>query len=449
MRKFLLASAATLGMVAGATGAAHAQAATPPAPGTLVVHLNGLFTYQLDAVGSSVNTYGGYKLNPITNEGFLRLYPGFDAMTANGFEYGVASEIRDAYTNPGQGEQENGVANGVANGTESLVIRRAYAYLGTKEAGIVRLGQGDGPWGLMQNGVFENFGDGNQWNSDGGIGSIVPSAAHPTWLFSDTGALYTSLKIVYLTPTFAGFNAGIGFEPNSNGIKEGDASCTVAQSTCAALASAPGGAGNARRKNTLDAMLQYTGEFSGVGVKVSGGYIKSSPIGNSTGTSLETIVSPTTGSRTIETNYKGLGIATVGGQISYAGFMVGANVKDGQVNNGYTFLLPGQRNAFDWLVSAEYTAGPATIGAYYFNNQSAGAHLATNAVGRTEQDNGVAVGANYAITPNIGLFVTYLYGQRKQYGFNYSANAVDAKTAETVGNRIHSQAIGAGAALKW
>ncbi len=442
MRKLLLASAATLAMVAGATGAAHAQAAKPPAPGTLVVHLNGLLTYQLDAVGSSVNSYGGSKLNPIANEGFLRLYPGFDAMTTGGFEYGVASEIRDAYSNAGQGISETSGAN------PSLTVRRAYAYMGTKEAGIVRIGQGDGPWTLMQDGVFENFGDGNQWNSDGGIGSIVPSAAHPTWLFSDTGALYSTLKIVYLTPTFAGFNAGIGFEPNSNGIKEGLAACTVAQSTCAALASAPGGFGNARRKNTLDAMVQYTGAFSGVGVKVSAGYIKASPIGNSGGPL--TGPDPILGTKTYDGNYKGLGIATVGGQISYAGFMVGANVKDGQVNNGYTFLLPGQRSAFDWLVSAEYTAGPVTLGGYYFNNQSAGGHLATNGVGRTEQDNGVALGANYAVTPNLGLFVTYLYGQRKQYGFDFANNStVGASTYNAAYDRTHSQAIGAGAALKW
>jgi len=446
MRKFLLASAATLAMVAGATGAAHAQAAKPPAPGTLVVHLNGLFTYQLDDVGSSVNSYGGNKLNPITNAGFLRLYPGFDAMTESGFEYGVASEIRDAYTNPGQGEQENGASNG----TESLVVRRAYAYFGTKKAGIVRIGQGDGPWGLLQDGVIENFGDGNQWNSDGGIGTLVPSAAHPSWLFADTGALYTTLKVVYLSPDLAGFNFGVGFEPNSNGIKEGDAACAVASTTCAALASAPGGAGNARRKNTLDAMLQYTGLFSGVGVKVSGGYILSSPIGNSSGAALESIISPQTHSITNETEYKRLGIATIGGQVTYAGFILGANVKDGQVNNGYTFLLPGQRNAFDYMVSAEYNAGPVTVGAYYFSNQSAGAHLATNKVARTEQDNGVAVGANYAVTPNLGFFVTYLYGQRKQYGFDFANSAVvGASNYNAAYDRTHSQAIGVGAALKW
>lgn len=441
MRKLLLGSVAALGMIAGASGTANAQAKTPVAPGTLVVHLNGLLTYQLDDVGSSVNTFNGNKLNPINNTGFLRLYPGFDAMTNDGFEYGVAAEIRDEFTNAGQGEVENGTdaAGAINNGAEALIVRRAYAYLGTKQAGIVRIGQGDGPWTLMQDGVFENFGDGNQWNSDGGIGNLVPGAAHPTWLFSDTGALYTSLKIVYLSPSFDGANFGVGYEPNSNGIKEGLANCTVAQSTCAALASAPGGAGNARRKNTLDAMVQYTATMMGFGVKASGGYIVASPIGNSGGVLTGT---------TYRGNYKQLEIATIGGQISYAGFMLGANAKDGQVNNGYTFLLPGQRRAIDWLISAEYAIGPALIGGYYFNNQSAGAHQLTNHVGRTEQDNGVAVGANYAVTPNLGLFVTYIYGQRKQYGFNFATGATTGAAALDH-NRTHSQAIGAGASLKW
>ncbi|HET9148494.1 MAG TPA: porin [Acetobacteraceae bacterium] len=446
MRKFLLASAAAVGLVAGAAGSAHAQAAKPVAPGSLVVHLNGLLTYQMDAIGSSVQSYGGYKLNSINDAGFLRLYPGFDAMTNDGFEYGVASEIRDEYTNPGQGEYENGTsaAGAANNGTLSLIIRRAYAYLGSKKAGIVRIGQGDGPWTLMQDGVFENFGDGNLWNSDGGIGSLVPGAAHPTWLFSDTGALYTTLKVVYLSPSFDGVNFGIGYEPNSNSIKEGLANCNVAALTCQALASAPGGAGNARRKNTLDAMLQYTTEMNGFGVKLSGGYIVASPIGNSTGARISD------GTLRGVTSYKQLEIATIGGQVSYAGFMLGANAKDGQVNNGYTFLLPGQRRAIDWLISAEYSIGPALIGGYYFNNQSAGAHQPGNGVARTEQDNGVAIGANYAVTPNFGLFITYVYGQRKQYGFDFANNTTIGTTGYSAAyDRTHSQGIGAGASLKW
>ena len=440
MRKYLLGSVAALGLAIGASGSAHAQAKEPVAPGSLVVHLNGLLTYQMDAVGSSVNTYNHYKLNSVTDEGFLRLYPGFDAMTTDGFEYGVASEIRDEFTNAGQGEYENGTstAGAVNNGAEGLIVRRAYGYFGSKQAGIIRVGQGDGPWTLMQDGVFENFGDGNQWNSDGGIGNLVPGAAHPSWLFSDTGVLYTTNKVVYLSPDFGGVNFGVGYEPNSNGFKESLANCTVAASTCAALASAPGGAGNTRRKNTLDIMGQYTGVAMGFGVKLSGGYITASPIGNSTGAAIETI------GRVAETAYKRLEVYTIGGQISYAGFMLGANAKDGQVNNGYAFLLPGQRRAIDYLISAEYAVGPAILGGYYFSNQSAGDHTPTNGVARTEQDDGVAVGANYAVTKNLGLFVTYIYGQRKQIGFDFATNAPGAAY-----NRTHSQAIGAGASLKW
>jgi predicted porin len=178
----------------------------------------------------------------------------------------------------------------------------------------------------------------------------------------------------------------------------------------------------------------------GIGIKASGGYIVASPIGNSGGFLTGT---------TYRGDYKQLEIATIGGQISYAGFMLGANAKDGQVNNGYTFLLPGQRRAIDYLISAEYAIGPALVGAYYFNNQSAGAHSSfTPTVARTEQDDGVAVGANYAVTPNLGLFVTYVYGQRKQDGFNFATGAITGAAARDY-NRVHSQAIGAGASLKW
>ncbi len=436
MRNFLMASVASLGMIAGAA-AAHAQAAKPVAPGTVVVHLNGDLKFQMDAFGSSVNTFDGYKLNPITTTGHFRLFPGFDGMTTNGIEYGAAAEIRQDTSNPGQGINENSTTS---QGTSSLVVRRAYGYIGTAEAGIVRLGQGDSAFGLLQDGVIESFGDGDQWNSDGGIGSIVPGDAHPTWLFADTGALYATSKIVYLSPSFAGINFGVGFEPNSNGINEGIANCATAALTCGDLSSAPGGAGNTRRKNTLDAMVQYTLLSDGVGFKGSVGYLTAAPVGNSSGAPIATITSPQTGAKTVETAYKTLGVLQAGAQVSFAGLTVGANVKTGQVNNGYSFLLPGQRNAVDYIVSASYVMGPALVGGYYFNNQSAGAYTAGSTLGRTEHDNGIAVGGNYAVTPSLGLFVTYLYGERHQ---------VNNHSFGTLSGNAHSNAIGAGADFHW
>lgn len=448
MRKFLLATAAMLGLVTGATGAAHAQAAKPPAPGTLVVHLNGLLNFQMNVIGSSANTVntsaGADKLNPIGAIGFLRLYPGFDAQTAGGLQYGVAAELRTAYTVAGQGQIESG-AGGLA--TEGLVIRRAYAYVGTKSAGFVRIGQGDGVWGLLSTGEYFNYGDGNLWDSDGGVGAAVPGSVSPKGLFTAVSVLYTTNKIVYLSPNIAGFQAGVDYEPNSNAFKQGEV-CPNPNSGyggCATLASAPGGEGNARRKNTFTGGLEYTGVFDGFGVKFNGDYLVSSPIANSSGASIETITSPITGAVTHETGFKRMGIGMVGAQVSYAGFLVGGNIKDGQVNNGYTFLYPGQRNAMFYEITGEYTAGPATIGVQYFNDQAAGGHLPGNHTGSTETDYGFDLGANYAVTPNLGLYLVYLYGHRHQAGYDFITNG----TGTTAFNNVQAQAISVGTQLKW
>lgn len=444
MRKFLLASVATLGMVAGISGAAHAQAAKPPAPGTFVVHLNGLLNDQINDIGSTANTVntssGAYKLNPIGMAGFLRLYPGFDAQTEGGFQYGVAAELRTGFTTAGTGNQEFNTSGP----HDSLTIRRAYAYFGSKNAGFVHIGQDDGVWWLLSTGEYYDYGDGNLWNSDGGVGSSVPSQTHPSGLFSSSGALYSTNKIVYISPDIGGLKAGIDFEPNSNGFKEGEL-CTGGSSACGTLASAPGGAGAFRRKNTFDGGIEYTGEFSGMGVKLAADYMLSSPIGNSSGSALYTIVSPQTGSITHETSYKRMGVTQLSGQVSYAGFVLGANVKDGQVNNGYSFLLPGQRSLLFYEVTGVYTAGPYTLGMQYFNNQSAGAHLPGNGTARTETDYGFDIGANYALTPHFGIYAVYLYGHRHQLGYDFIA----PKTGSTAFNNVQAQAISAGAQLKW
>ncbi len=127
MRKLLLASAATVGLV----GTAMAQ--TPPAPtemlgipsqpstylggnnslnsdggplpsspsaptpGTMTIHLNGRVWGYLGVQGGSASNFQGNKVNPEQFIGYFRLYPGVDALATNGLRYGAIVEIRQNF----------------------------------------------------------------------------------------------------------------------------------------------------------------------------------------------------------------------------------------------------------------------------------------------------------------------------------------------------------------
>ena len=127
MRKLLLASAATVGLV----GTAVAQ--TPPAPtemlgipsqpstylggnnslnsdggplppspsaptpGTMTIHLNGRVWGYFGVQGGSSSDVAGNKVNPYQIIGYFRLYPGVDALATNGLRYGAIVEIRQNF----------------------------------------------------------------------------------------------------------------------------------------------------------------------------------------------------------------------------------------------------------------------------------------------------------------------------------------------------------------
>jgi hypothetical protein len=137
-----------------------------PAPGTIVIRLNGrvesdmVADYTSAGVGLNANgTPNGYKLNPVGFSTYLRLYPGFDGMAANGLRYGAAAEIRTAFyagiTQSGGGGASTtpGTQSSASGNTsaETLYVRRVFTYLASDRAGIVRIGQTDGVIGLFDN----------------------------------------------------------------------------------------------------------------------------------------------------------------------------------------------------------------------------------------------------------------------------------------------------------
>ena len=57
------------------------------------------------------------------------------------------------------------------------------------------------------------------------VPAFVPSNVAPLYPYVDNGVLYTTDKIVYLSPRFGGFDAGVSFEPSFVTINN-STSCT-------------------------------------------------------------------------------------------------------------------------------------------------------------------------------------------------------------------------------
>ena len=192
---------------------------TIPAPGNIVIRLNGRVEVDVAADYSTVNTGrtasgapNGYKLNPVGIGSFMRLYPGFDGVAANGLRYGAAIELRENFyggntvnsTNgPPAITSTGGVTSTVAPGgasspsgnssAETVYVRRAFTYLASDQIGILRLGQTDGVLGLFDNCVFtsECWDAGVMGINSSGQSLIAPSGVVIPFVWLDqSGAEY-------------------------------------------------------------------------------------------------------------------------------------------------------------------------------------------------------------------------------------------------------------------
>lgn len=445
MRKILLASAATLGAMLVSAGAASAQPVKPVAAGTIVVHLNGYFEFDIGDIGSSSNSAAGYKINPVTTEGDARIYPGFDAKTISGISYGVQVETRIAASDATVAANAKTGA-GSTTGTDAVYVKRAYGYIGTPVNGYARFGQSDSAFTLLQTGVVEAFGDTQGFNSTGGIESAVPGSAAPgNFVFADQSALYATDKVIYLTPAYTepmlggALSGAVGYEPNSNGLNEGYGDCggtTATYSYCASEAASPtAGDIGKRRKNTIDAAVQYVLKANGFATKANIGYIHAVPIAYD-GAAVAT--------GALHYGYDSLSVLQAGAQTTYAGFTLGANIKGGQALDSYAFKVRGTRDAFAYILSGDYVVGPYVMGAYFFDNQTAGAYTPGAHMAHTLNEYGFATGANYVVGKDLSMFVEYLYGHRHQPG-----NTALSPTASASARNAQMQAISVGGLFKW
>src|SRR5579859_3025743 len=262
-----------------------------PTPGTIVIHINGRIETGLVVESSDLNSFGGAgalppaKLDPVSLQGFARIYTGVDGMATNGLRYGASIEIRQDF-GPAAGSTAN--SGGSANSFNStLFVRRAFVYAANDRVGILRVGQNDGLIGLYDFGVttFQNFDTGG-W--DGDFMGAIPSSAQPAFPFSSLqGAEYIPAKLVYLSPQLHGFDFGFVYAPNNDALNQGPninsitstaptlTTCSVAASGCPSLASSTVALDGSRFRNYTETGVRYQGKLGPVGILGFGIYVNS------------------------------------------------------------------------------------------------------------------------------------------------------------------------------
>lgn len=421
MRKILMAATAIAGVAGAMVGTANAQMPNQPivsdsfgqngvggdfpAPGTVVVRLRARvdveFGYGTDSgsVGKSgkTNAQGtGQAGNGYKNQGqfmgsAVRIYPGADGVAANGLKYGGAIELRVS------GGGGTGLGIGQGSGTNTPYVRRSFLYF-SGGWGKVIIGQNDGGLGQLINvGALEAF----DWTGGlNGSTQFLNGGVQPSWSFWENGGAYVNNKMVYLTPKYMGFDAGISYEPNQT-TNDNGTNANQASSTSNTLAS---GAGNIpARRNTFEVAGRYTGSFSGVGVNVQAGYVGAGTIANSTNFNGNSAT------------YQGLSIWDAGLNVTYAGFTVGGHATGGVVGTNYAPIRNGQTNNQTYLIGANYQKANWIFGGHYLNELSAGTYNPAYPE-RQLHEIGGAFGGAIDWMPGTTAYVSAVYIQRHQAG---------------------------------
>ncbi len=488
MRKLLLATVAALGASMGVAAVADAQTASP-APGTVTVRLNGRFRFYGSVISQSdannnasgtatgnVNVTTGQGTAPSTNKqasysfaNFARLYPGFDGVAANGLKYGASLEIRQDNVSGAGGGSFGGISQ-QSRARGELYLRREWGYIGTDKLGTLRFGSTDQPSSLYMTGNFENFDAGG---INGDIPLIPSQALVATWPFADVGNYYTTTKAVYLSPQLYGLDFGVSYEPGTGNLNI-DSNCGsgsgaganfvnpagsftqaagangqgVAGPGCDQLSSSPSNAESGRRRNTVDALLRYRGTFGGFGIAATAGYIGGGHVLDNSGLPFTNNGLAAGG---VRPNYDGLNIGDFGVALTYGGFSVGGKYMYGRYNGQWSLDPKGLRPGEAILGGASYTVGPLVVGAHYLSYKSAG-DIGNAFAGRTRREQGIAAGGTYSLAPGLSLFVSYLFSERKQPGYDFiTGQGVSAAAPNGVrfNNKVTSQILSIGTGFSW
>nr|WP_294501021.1 porin [uncultured Rhodopila sp.] len=424
-----------------------------PAPGTIVIRLNGRVEVEVAGTFSNLNTgHGtptttnpsgtGYKLNPVGVASYVRLYPGFDGLAANGLRYGASVEIRENFYAGTTGTTNDGSTGAVASpsgniSAETLFVRAAFTYLASDKVGIVRLGQGSGVLSLFDNCIFTSqCWDAGLGNLNGaGIADVGPSGASIPFVWLDQAAAdVANNKIVYLSPQFFGVDFGVQYAPSagnafsnaSGGSPLQSTTCNQAGANCINVSS---GNDATRWFNQVGGGLRFQQNFGAVDFKAYG-------FGETAQKETLTVGSYFTpaqvragviGASATNLRYQNLGFYKAGTAVTFANVTLALDYIGGAVNGQLGMTTAGGANMNALLPGITYANGPLTAGAMFGDIWSQGAAQLTGYSQRHEYE--FALGGAYKLAPGVQLVGEYQYAYRHQSGYNFATGGLGAEGA--------------------
>jgi len=466
------------------TAGASAYNSSPfstPAPGTAILRVDlqtvmygegawwtgmngsgttGLATSSSGTNGNIAGANGalGNKQAPYAIVGYVRIDLGIDGMSKSGVRYGAFTEIRENTLNPnsttvttnGTGSSVsigNGGANTASatssgtsafNSQQTLYVRQAWAYIGTDQLGIIRIGQGFSANALMQTGLNDEFDAGGWvgWQA----GGLAPSATGPTWPWADSGNEYQAARIGYLSPVFAGFDFVTTFAPNNLPATSGGDTCSAVYTGCISQSTSNAASDLARYRNEFEVGLRYRNAFGPIGLAASGVYTISAP--TEPGPSAPAL------------HYNGLNMGMVGAEVTINKYLaIGANTLFGDYNGSWGLqnkapylAQTSATTAIAWVAGARFTIPqlPSTIGGSFFDYKYQGQPgLPTQ---RTSA--GLDLGATYGVGPGAVLVAEYLWGYNYQGSYNFLTGA-STGAAAALNNKVQEQMFVGGIALRF
>ena len=383
MRKILLAGVALAGVSAFAATGAYAQSpvfnetSTPgkldgAAPNSVTINIG---FQMLNAIMAESGTGATGQKTPATPQfmNWFHFFPSMDYVTPGGIHWGVAAEIRDNNT----GQTSNNVGN-------TFYIQSANSYVSSDRLGKLAIGTPNGALDDLGVGTGDDFGDGLFYSWYG-----PPNA--PAFAMADSYDGDTPRqKIAYETPTFAGFKAGISYQPTDTALNNATNLTIGDPCTGATAASCAHPLGLAR--NRVELAVQYKQTFGALGVKADVGGAFSGYEANGLGIA-----------------YQNVGYFNVGGVLTYAGIELEGSVSSGKFNaTGQGLGSPGgpapagSKDSTVYIAGLGYNMGPFGIGAVYYGMNYDDSEQ-TGVLGHIDTVSGEGIAGSYVVGPGLTL----------------------------------------------